>query len=48
MLDVDILDDSVVELKPFGSFPVWSKKDIMNAELPEYEGEQDRQFGRFA
>lgn len=41
MFEVDSLDDCTIELAPFGSFPVWSMKDIMNTELPEYETSLD-------
>ncbi len=41
MLEVENLEDSLVELLPFGSFPAWGLKDIQKTELPEFESNSE-------
>jgi hypothetical protein len=37
MLKVENLEDNLIELHPFGSFPVWGMREVRKTELPEYE-----------
>ncbi len=38
MTEFNVLEDCLIELPPFGNFPVWSKKDLnSDTDMPTYE-----------
>jgi hypothetical protein len=37
MFEVENLEDNLIELHPFGSFPVWGMREVRKTELPEHE-----------
>jgi hypothetical protein len=44
MPQFDTMEECMIELAPFGSFPIWSPKDVRDAELPGYENVKENEL----